>query len=54
MSFETEQATKTIHMETHDQIALDALERRRVALEEVYIYIYIYKSKQKVSLVLFL
>lgn len=37
MSFETEH--KTIDMSegpTHDQIALEALERRRVALEEVY------------------
>lgn len=36
MSFETEH--KTIQMEeamSHDQIALEALERRRVALEEV-------------------
>lgn len=37
MSFETEH--KTIQMEeavSHDQLALDALERRRVALEEVF------------------
>lgn len=38
MSFDTEH--KTIQMEeatSHDQLALDALERRRQALEEVHI-----------------
>jgi PHS family inorganic phosphate transporter-like MFS transporter len=37
MSFETEH--KTIQMEdaiSHDQLALEALERRRIALEEVH------------------
>lgn len=45
MSFDTEH--KTIQMEeaaSHDQLALDALERRRVALEEVLINISIFKD----------
>lgn len=40
MSFETEH--KTIQMEdaiSHDQLALEALERRRIALEEVHTYL---------------
>jgi PHS family inorganic phosphate transporter-like MFS transporter len=44
MSFDTEH--KTIQMEeamSHDQLALEALERRRVALEEVIINYLIYK-----------
>lgn len=51
MSFETEH--KTIQMEdaiSHDQLALDALERRRIALEEVYIlYIYLRFSFKRVD-----